>query len=45
MPLAVGRVAPEFCLNSHDGRSIMLSEFRGKRNVVMVFFPLAWTPV
>ena len=41
----VGRVAPDFALKSHDGRMICLSDYRGKRNVVIAFFPLAWTPV
>jgi peroxiredoxin len=41
----VGRVAPDFALKSHDGRMICLSDYRGKKNVVIAFFPLAWTPV
>ena len=45
MTVAVGQMAPDFTLKSHDGRTVRLSEYRGKRNVVLVFFPLAWTPV
>jgi peroxiredoxin len=45
MTVAVGQVAPNFALKSHDGRTIHLSDYRGKRNVVLAFFPLAWTPV
>ncbi len=45
MALSVGQVAPEFTLKTHDGRVVRLSDFRGKRNVVLAFFPLAWTPV
>jgi len=41
----VGQAAPDFTLKSHDGRTISLSDYRGKRNVVIAFFPLAWTPV
>jgi peroxiredoxin len=41
----IGQAAADFALKSHDGRSIRLSDYRGKSNVVMVFFPLAWTPV
>jgi peroxiredoxin len=41
----VGESAPDFTLNSHDERSIRLSDYRGKKNVVLAFFPLAWTPV
>jgi len=38
-------MAPDFALESHDGRTIRLSDYRGKKNVVMAFFPLAFTPV
>lgn len=44
MKLSIGDVAPDFTLPSHLGRSVTLSEFRGK-NVVLAFFPQAWTPV
>ena len=45
MTLAVGQRAPDFSLKSHDGRVIRLSDYRGTHNVVLVFFPLAWTPI
>jgi peroxiredoxin len=45
MVLKVGQVAPDFVLKSHNGQAIRLSDYRGKLNVVMAFFPLAWTPV
>ena len=41
----VGQAAPDFTLNSHDGREISLGAYRGQKNVVIAFFPLAWTPV
>ena len=41
----VGQPAPDFTLQSHDGRTISLGDYRGKKNVVIAFFPLAWTPV
>ena len=44
MAVEVGHVAPEFKLKSHLGEEVRLSGYRG-RNVVLVFFPLAWTPV
>ena len=44
MKLQVGQQAPNFTLNSHLGREVTLSEFRGK-NVVIAFFPLAFTPI
>jgi peroxiredoxin len=45
MALRVGQTAPEFCLESHDRKLVRLSDFRGRRNVVLAFFPLAWTPI
>ena len=44
MTLTIGQPAPEFSLPSHTGETVQLSGYRGK-NVVLVFFPLAWTPV
>lgn len=44
MVLQVGDIAPDFTLNSHLGVPIKLSHYLG-RNVVLAFFPLAWTPV
>ena len=44
MKLIVGQVAPEFTLPSHLDKEVRLSDYRG-RNVVLVFFPMAWTPV
>jgi peroxiredoxin len=45
MPLKVGQLAPDFCLESHDRTLIQLSDYIGRRNVVLAFFPLAWTPI
>lgn len=45
MALSIGVAAPNFTLTSHDGRQISLGQFRGARNVVLAFFPLAWTPI
>ena len=45
MSLSVGDVAPDFELRSHRGGSVRLSGFRGKKNVVVAFHPLAFTPV
>lgn len=44
MKLKVGDKAPDFSLPSHLERPINLSDYQGK-NVVIAFFPLAWTPV
>ena len=45
MPLKPGDDAPDFELRSHRGGSVRLSEFRGRKNVVLAFHPLAFTPV
>jgi len=42
MTLTIGQQAPDFTLKSHTGESITLHEYLGK-NVVLAFFPLAWT--
>lgn len=41
--LAVGDKAPDFTLLSNDWKEVKLSEFRGKKNVVVVFYVLAFT--
>ena len=44
--LAVGDTAPDFELPGHrDNEKFRLSDYRGKKNVVLVFYPLDWTPV
>lgn len=45
MALKIGQRAPDFTLKSHTDQLIRLSDYRGKKNVVIAFFPLAWTPV
>jgi peroxiredoxin (alkyl hydroperoxide reductase subunit C) len=40
-----GDLAPDFTLPSVSGKKITLSQFRGKKNVVLSFVPAAWTPV
>ena len=41
----VGDVAPDFTLPSVSGEEITLSQYRGKKHVVISFVPAAWTPV
>ncbi|HHI02895.1 MAG TPA: redoxin domain-containing protein [candidate division Zixibacteria bacterium] len=43
--LKTGDRAPDFSLMSHLGDRICLSDFRGKRNILIAFFPLSWTPI
>jgi mycoredoxin-dependent peroxiredoxin len=45
MALTVGERAPWFCLKDHTKKQVCLSDYLGKRNVALVFFPLAWTPI
>jgi len=45
LKVKVGDVAPNFTLPSVSGKQITLSQFRGKKNVVISFVPAAWTPV
>jgi len=44
MAVEVGQVAPDFELKDQHGTPIKLSGLRGKK-VVLVFYPLAFTPV
>ena len=41
--LKVGDVAPEFNLPGSDGKTYKLSDFRGKKNVVLAIFVFAFT--
>jgi peroxiredoxin len=43
--LAAGATAPEFTLKDQNNQPVSLSDFRGHRNVLLVFFPLAFTGV
>lgn len=44
MELRVGQAAPDFTLPSHLDKSVTLNHLRGQ-NVILAFFPLAFTPV
>ena len=41
--LKVGDEAPDFTLPSTSGQPVKLSDFRGKKAVVLAFFPAAFT--
>ena len=41
----VGDKAPDFSLKSTSGETVSLSQFKGQKNVLLAFFPLAFTGV
>ena len=41
--LKVGSPAPDFALTDTQGKPVKLSDFRGKKNVVLAFYVLAFT--
>lgn len=45
MPVSVGGEAPDFELPNSEGSTTKLSDFRGRRNVLLVFYPLAFSPI
>ena len=45
MPIEVGQPAPEFDLPDQNRNRVKLSDFRGKQNVVLVFYPFSFTGV
>jgi peroxiredoxin len=45
MAVEVGDTAPDFELKDQHGAPVKLSDFRGKKNVVLVFYPLAFSGV
>jgi peroxiredoxin len=44
MAPSVGSAAPEFTLKDQNQKEVKLSDFKGKKNVVIVFYPLDWSP-
>ena len=41
--LQVGQQAPDFTLTDTAGKEVKLSDFKGKKNVVLAFYVLAFT--
>jgi cytochrome oxidase Cu insertion factor (SCO1/SenC/PrrC family) len=41
--LKVGDAAPDFALTDTEGQTVRLSDYRGKKNVVLAFYVLAFT--
>src|SRR6266478_4417167 len=44
MSIAVGQKAPDFTLQDQNKKEVKLSDFAGKKKVVLVFYPLDWSP-
>ncbi len=45
LKVKTGQPAPDFSLPAVQGGRVSLSQFQGKKNVVLSFVPAAWTPV
>ncbi len=45
MAIQVGDKAPDFELKDNHGATVRLSDFRGQKNVVLLFYPFAFTGV
>ena len=43
LQLKVGDEAPDFTLPDTGNKPVKLSDFRGKKNVILAFFPAAFT--
>ncbi|PSR23599.1 MAG: hypothetical protein C7B45_02170 [Sulfobacillus acidophilus] len=43
--IQIGQEAPLFTLPGSEGQTVELAQYRGRKNVVLLFYPLAWTPV
>jgi mycoredoxin-dependent peroxiredoxin len=44
MPVQVGERAPDFTLRDQNGQKVALSSFQGEKNVLLVFYPFAFSP-
>ncbi|MBB4932282.1 peroxiredoxin [Lipingzhangella halophila] len=45
MSIEAGQSAPDFALTDQHGQTVRLSDFRGRKNTVVVFYPLAFSGV
>ena len=43
MPAEIGQPAPDFTLANQFGEKVALSDYRGEKNVVLMFYPFAFT--
>jgi peroxiredoxin len=45
MPVEAGQEAPDFTLRDQNGQEVTLSSFRGQKNVLLVFYPFAFSGI
>lgn len=45
MTVELGSVAPDFTLRDQNNQEVTLSSFRGRKNVVLLFYPLTFTGI
>ena len=45
MTLEIGSAAPDFSLTNQFGESVSLSSFKGNKNVVVLFYPFAFSGI
>lgn len=45
MSAEIGELAPDFTLNNQFGESVKLSDFRGKKTVTLVFYPMSFSGI
>ena len=45
MPVEAGQHAPDFTLRDQNGQNVTLSSFRGEKNVLLVFYPFAFSGI
>ncbi len=42
--ISAGTAAPDFSLDSQADETVKLSDYKGQKNVLLVFYPLDFTP-
>ena len=45
MTIEIGQAAPDFELKDHQGRTVRLTDFRGKQPMALVFYPFAFSGI
>lgn len=43
--IKVGQAAPDFLMKDQNEKEVKLSDFKGKKNIVLAFYPFDWSPV